>query len=87
MIASAQEDQTGWPWKVWDLQVNSRVELTNDHKDHHENNWITITITIATIFICCYSEMEFVEIMAGVDQNTPDSLIEEHVNKIKEEIV
>ena len=40
-----------------------------------------------TITICCYSEMEFVEIMAGLDQNTPDSLIEEHVNKIKEEIV
>ena len=37
--------------------------------------------------IGCYSEKEFLEIMGGLDQNTPDSLIEEHANKIKEEIV
>ena len=36
--------------------------------------------------IGCCSEKEFVEIMAGLGQNTTDSLIEEHVNKIKEEI-
>ena len=36
--------------------------------------------------IGCYSEKEFLEIMVGLEQNTPDSLIEEHVNKIKEEL-
>ena len=35
----------------------------------------------------CYSEKEFLEIMAGLEQNTTDSLIEEHVNKIREGIV
>ena len=50
--------------------------------------YITITITITMIIMICFdSEMEFVEIMGGLEQNTPDSLIEEHVTKIKEEIV
>ena len=44
------------------------------------------SIITTTNLIVCYSEKEFVEIMAGLGQNTTDSLIEEHVNKIKEEI-
>ncbi len=42
-------------------------------------------ITVIRMIGCC-SEKEFVEIMAGLGQNTTDSLIEEHANKIKEEI-
>ena len=33
-----------------------------------------------------FSQEEFVAIMAGLDHNTSDSLIEEHVKQIKEEI-
>ena len=41
-----------------------------------------ISLTLIT-----FSHEEFIEIMAGLDQNTSDSLIEEYVKQIKEEIV
>ena len=42
---------------------------------------------IFLILIITFSQEEFIAIVAGLDQNTSDSLIEEHVKQIKEDIV
>ena len=45
-----------------------------------------MTLIRSYTIIIAFSQEEFIAIVAGLDQNTSDSLIEEHVKQIKEKI-
>ena len=51
------------------------------------SNQISLTLIRSYTIIITFSQEEFIAIVAGLDQNTSDSLIEEYVKQIKEEIV
>ena len=50
------------------------------------SNQISLTLIRSYTIIITFSQEEFIAIVAGLDQNTSDSLIEEHVKQIKEKI-